>query len=584
MKIRKLLPLLVILAALLGAGAWLLFGAGEQPQGVAAVPDATASEATRGSGESKPELLTPPPAPEEPENLVDTGTTVAWPVDLELELLRPFEGPTAPGVAPRGSGRNARLTGRVQGAEGVGVPATLTFVAGLNAGRVLSANAEGWFGATDLYPGLALVRVEGPRIPGSLREVRLAQGQEARLVLAYGLPGAVGGTVFGDGEEPLEGAEVELDGQRTTTNAAGQFSFTAVAGGTDVVLVLRKEGFASLQARIGVAAGRTLPPDHYRFRLERGASLELVLPMPAGAPGPAMVVLTPATSQGVSTSAASQVRTRYAWSRLGPYEVVPGASLVLHDLPPTRVAVRVYHRGAQAKPPQAVAFLRPGHVERVEIRLDPAPRVTGRVVDARGLAVPGAEVVLEAPDRVAAGAAHLSDQPGIGVFEAELYPSLPPAFQRTTADGDGRFVLTAWEETAPARYLSATSPDGSLHGARVLQSGEQEVELRLSARELGQARLEIDFPGRFQGLPVRVSVNGELRPEVILAPRRSLSLDELARGRWRVSARWNGEPLLPGDGLRELDLEDTGYLEIPLPAGAIEGQDEDTLVRSGRRP
>jgi hypothetical protein len=478
-------------------------------------------------------------------------------------------------VAHRGSGRSARLTGRVQAAEGRGVPAALRFVAGLNTGRILQANAEGWFGATDLYPGLALVRIEGPGIPGSLREVRLAQGQEVRLSLGYGLPGAVGGTVFGEGDSPLEDVEVELDGQRSTTNAAGQFIFPSVAGGTDVVLILRKEGYAPVQARIGVASGRTLPVDHYRFRMERGASLEVVVPTRVGASGPAQIVLTPATMH---------TEPRYAWWQLGPYELVPGSSLLLHDLPPTRVGVRVYHRGARAVPPHVVAFLRPGHVERVEIDLQPAPRVVGRVVDPRGLAVPGARVVLEAPDRVAVGARHLSDQPGASVFDTELYPALPPALQHVTADGEGRFALTAWEEAAPARYLTASSPDGSLRGSAVLRPGDLEIELRLEPATRGRAQLTVEFPGRSQGLPVRVAVNGQLRPEVTLAPHQPLVLDALAPGRWRVTARWNGELLFSGNGMRELDLEDEARLEVPLPTGAIEGQDEDTLRRAGRRP
>jgi hypothetical protein len=572
-KIRLIAVVLVLLVALLGGAAWWLVGR----TGPDAVDAATPTEASPGSAQGaagdEVEMLRPVQMPDPSEGLRGNETTVAWPVDLELELLRPADELDAPGVAPQGSGRDARLTGRIHAAEGVGVPATLTFVAGLNTGRVLRANAEGWFGATDLYPGLALVRVEGPGIPGSLRELRLTRSQEARLVLGYGFPGAVGGTVFGEGDEPLEDVAVELDGQRSTTNAAGQFVFNAVAGGTDVVLILRKEGYAPVQARIGVASGRTLPADHYRFRMERGASLEVALPTPVGAGGPATVVITPATVH---------TEPRFAWWLLGPYEVVPGASVVLHDLPPTRVGVRVFHRGARAVPQQALAFLRPGTVERVEVRLEPAPQVRGRVVDPEGLAVPGAEVALEAPDRVAAGAAYLSDQPGGAVFDTELYLPPAPALQRTRSDDAGRFVLTAWEDVAAARYLTARSPDGRLRGGRVLRAGEHEVTLRLEPAGPGRARLEVAFPGRFQGLPVRVSVNGELQPEVVIAPHQDLPLEGLAPGRWRLRARWNGELLFPGDGLREVDLEGTERLEVPLPPGAIEGQDEDTLLRSGR--
>ena len=73
-----------------------------------------------------------------------------------------------------------------------------------------------------------------------------------------------------------------------------------------------------------------------------------------------------------------------------------------------------------------------------------------------------------------------------------------------------------------------------------------------------------------------------ITPEVVIAPHQDLPLEGLAPGRWRLRARWNGELLFPGDGLREIDLEGTERLEVPLPPGAIEGQDEDTLLRSGR--
>jgi hypothetical protein len=565
--------------ALAGGAALWLFSPSQVPQGeIAAVPRESPppAEVPVSSAQAETKLRPVDTAPAA-ESRGSTETTVAWPVDVEFELLRAAEGPREEGVAPLGSGRKAKLSGRVQAAGGTGVPATLSFVAGLNAGRSLQANAEGFFGAADLYPGLALVRVEGPGISGALREVRLAPGQEARLALSFGLPGGIGGTVFGDGDDPLADVEVELDGQTTRTNEAGQFVFSAIPGGTDVVLLLRKEGYATSHERIGVSSGRTLPADHYRFRMQRGASLEVSIPTVVGAAGPALVALTPAT---ISTE------PRFAWWQVGPYELVPGASVVLNDLPPVRMWVRVYHRGAQAAPARTMAFLRPGQTERVRIELEPAPRVTGRVLDAQGRGVAGIEVTLEPPDRAAAMAAELAADhvaPGIGVFDSELYPGLPPGVQRTVTDNDGTFVLSAWEGLAPSRYLSARSADGALQAERILREGEREVELRLAPRRTVDVRLALEFPGRFQGLPVRVAVNGQLRPEVTLAPHESLPLEGLSAGRWRIAARWNGEELIAGAD-QELDLPGQELVSVSVPEGAIRGQDEDTLARARDKP
>ena len=72
---------------------------------------------------------------------------------------------------------------------------------------------------------------------------------------------------------------------------------------------------------------------------------------------------------------------------------------------------------------------------------------------------------------------------------------------------------------------------------------------------------------------VRVTVDGELRPEVVLPPHESLTLEDLAPGRWRVSARWNGELLLPGSGQRELDVEGESCTVVQSLTAEVEASD-----------
>src|SRR5262245_16606585 len=103
-------------------------------------------------------------------------TSVLWPCRVELDLIQADYLPTAEEVAPIGTGRAARLSGRIAGAAERGIPAEIRFVAGPNAGRVLTCDASGAFGAIDLYPGLDVVEIRGPGIPGARREVRLRQG------------------------------------------------------------------------------------------------------------------------------------------------------------------------------------------------------------------------------------------------------------------------------------------------------------------------------------------------------------------------------------------------------------------------
>ena len=562
------LPLaLLACVALLAVGAWTLFR-GEPPGAPAPLPGAQPSRA-QPAPEPAPDELRSVSGAAEPVAGAAADTSVAWPVEVELELLEPAERLSGEGAEPLGSGRDARLRGQVTVGDRVGVPATLEFVAGLNEGRALETNAQGYFGARDLYPGVSLVRVRGPGIAGSLREVRLLRDKETLLAVDYGAPGTVGGTVFDVAGEPLPGVEVELDGRAATTDEQGVFRYGGIPGGSDVVLVLRAEGYATQYHTIGVLAARSIDASHYKYTMEPGGSLEVAVTRSAGAPGPARVLL----SSGVN-----DVRTPYAWHLLGPYEVAPGGSLRLDDLPPTRINVRVEHPGARSNPPQAMAVVRPNHVEVVRFELEPAPALVGRVVDGEGLAVPEARVRLEAPDRAKATYGHLRLMPD--KYELNLHPGVGAAVSETTSDGQGRFTLPAWPEQVPVAYLVAESRDGRLRGGRAVRVDVGEVELALHPRAEGRARLELEFAGRTQGLPVEVSVNGQLRPEVVLGVDEPLTVDGLAPGRWRLRARWHGELLIGGAGHEDLDLEGFERRALDLPQGAILGQDQDTLLRA----
>jgi hypothetical protein len=148
------------------------------------------------------------------------------------------------------------------------------------------------------------------------------------------------------------------------------------------------------------------------------------------------------------------------------------------------------------------------------------------------------------------------------------------------SDYQGRFLFSTWPELVPQAYLVAESRDGRLRGGRAVRADAGEVELRLAPAVAGRARLELDFGARTQGLPVVVSVDGELRPEVVLAVGRPLEIEGLAPGRWRLRARWNGELLIGGAGFEEFELDSSERRELILPQGAILGQDPDTLERA----
>ncbi|HUR28297.1 MAG TPA: hypothetical protein VM509_08920, partial [Planctomycetota bacterium] len=201
-----------ILAALVvGLGVWLFRAPPVVPEVVVPPPPAPAS----GTGEEAPskELLPLAPIADESHQEVGdpTQSTVAWPIRLRLDLIEAAAQPRAAGMVPLGASATARLSGSLTGGLGEALEGTVKFIAGPNEGRELRTNSQGKFGASDLYPGLAVVDVDGPGGLDARRPVRLRAGAESLLHIGFGLPGAASGKVLDREGKPIVGATVELD-------------------------------------------------------------------------------------------------------------------------------------------------------------------------------------------------------------------------------------------------------------------------------------------------------------------------------------------------------------------------------------
>lgn len=544
----------------------------------------------RGGGErsaapivaSEEHLPAPPPAPAEivelvppPRVALSSGdwtepTSVLWPCRVELDLIQAEYLPTAEDAAPIGTGRAARLTGRIVGAGERGIPAEIRFFAGPNAGRVLTCDVSGAFGAIDLYPGLDLVDVRGPGIPGARREVRLRQNAETFLELGFGLLGSVHGKVVDRRGEPLRGAKVSFDGREAYSGDDGGFYFSGLAGGPCVVEV-ELRGYASLLQIESVSAGRELGAPIV-LTLGEAASMVLSTPAPAGGPGPTQVyVVQNAVLKRAGGGDLPKKPTRYPWYKLNPIEVVD--SVVIDDLPAEVVKVLAFRPGAVAR--EQIVNLRTDRVMPVSIDLRAGPLVTG-VVTLDDKPLPGALVTLEAPDQVRANLGFLT-QPS-GYLEAEVMTYLPPARQTTRTNQEGRFVLSDWSAVAGVRYLEARGPDSSWAG-RLVRPGDERVDLALESVELGDSKVIVSFPGRHQGLPLEVVVNGAPKDPRVLSPFEDLAIESLLAGRWRLRLTWYGEPVLE---VPEFQLRGESEFQAELPVGAIEGQDEEAWRRAGR--
>ncbi len=546
-----------------------------QPGDIVTTPIGSDPPASLQSGTATPELL--PPSGE--DSLVAVGdpdkTTVAWPVNVRLELIEAAGLPHAAGTAALGASATARLTGSITSGVGDGLAGTVKFVAGPNLGRVLESNSSGKFGASDLYPGLSVVEIGAGNESAVRREVRLRCGSETPLNLGFGMPGSASGRVLDREGKPLEGASIELDGQRLYTDPEGAFLFPTVPCGLDLVCMVSKQGYAAHFELVTVAARQA--NDRLVFTLLPEAELDIEIPEAIGGSMPATAVLM---------NASSSAQRGFPWRTKSPVSVPAGSRVHLDGLPAgVRVRVYVFHHGAYAKPTFAEVTLQEGVPQLAVVHLEAAPLIVGTVRTRDGLVAQGAKVRLEAPDRVGSTVAYFGET---ALFlESEVLPNFPMGVQETLSDHNGRFEFTSYPKQAPNRYLVATSADGSLSGATLVGPNDVAVDLLLQASGAGSCELRLEMPGRHQAIEVECSVQGAPRDSVLIPAREPCVIFGLKPGLWRMTATWRGQEIpasAESGGMRGFKLEGETTQVIRLPQGAIDGQDQDTLLRAGRKP
>ncbi len=549
----------IALFVALGGGAWVLFG----PRPDRRAPDAV--EAAPAVASEQSEAAKPAPVEYAPLPVFESlETTVVFPLEVVLDLARLDAGDEGAGR----SGATARLSGMVVDSAGAGTRCELRFAGGLNQGRVLFSDGLGRLGANDLYPGLALVQVVAPGLPGCLREVRLRNERDALLNVSFARMARVAGKVVGPDGQGVAEARVQLDGQSATTDEQGGFVLPQVAAG-EALLFVDKPGLASARSIVAVPVGGVVEPEQLTIVLERGARLTIAVDEPINSGVEALVYLM---------AEASGAQRRYPWHRVSPVRVWPGGQATVEDLPSGPLALRLFHAGARAKPERVQVSLSPGEEEMVVLHMEPAPVVAG-VVTLRGQPARDAVVRLETPDRVGSLLKSYG-QSNWMQLEAEVYSNLPSAVQEIRANGRGEYSISSYEDLSARRFLTAVSADGRSRAARLLKGGETRVDLQLEAVSAGASVVSLRLPSRWQALPVRIVVNGEPRDPFLLPPGQDLDIEGLPSGEWLVSATWNGEALVEK---RSLVLRQEATIACELPEGAIAGQDEDTRRRAGAR-
>ena len=504
------------------------------------------------------------------------GTTVIHPLEVELTLLERGSLDALHGIQPVGSGASARIKGTLLGDRGAPVTGTVTFTAGPNRGRVLQTDSTGNFGASDLYQGLSIVLVESGRGLRSEREVMLRQLGTSRLdvSLSRGDACVVRGFVRDRAGEPISQAKVRMDAQETLSDELGEFFFPRISPGK-VLVVVTKNGRASYREELYIPRNGAIKREKLTFVLEEGVSLTVSVEGLVGSNAPSLAFVFPIGVQRVN---AVRGQRTYPWHLVNPIVIQPGRSVQIDGLPAGHVSLMIFHPGGTGSPALVNKKLFAGRGNQHGFVLKKAPTLRGQVTMPDGSPAAKAVVGLDAPN-VGLATTKVMQQKFTHNLSMVL-PHLPAGRQRVECDEEGRFSLTLHPTISKGYYLSALSADGTLEARRSVGAEPGEMDLVLREKLSASGTLEIGLAGRFQGLPVKVTLKGKPGEVTLLDPADSLLVDGLEPGVWRAEIWWNHDRL---ERARQFEVvsKGTASFGVVLPIGALEGQSAEERSRAG---
>ena len=492
---------------------------------------------------------------------------VVHPLELELSLIQAGTVVVDEELALPESGANAQLKGRLSNA-GRALSGRVSFLYGPNAGRVLHTDEDGQFRASDLFPGISLVGIEASGSLTSERQVALRSFATAKLNVEFasGALARLSGRVIDQAGEPLEHAQVRLDGSATTTDEEGTFRFSRVSPGK-VMAVVEASGYARYMETLSIARGTVVKRDQITFRLEREAVMEVSIAENLGLSSTAELFLVPSSGG-----------RDYPWHLVNPIRFEGGASQTVKALSPGTVTALLFKPGAEPQPKRRSIRLYSDRLNQVVLHLKPNQGLHGRVLW-KGVPKSNVQVRLEAPNPANAALRLLGRHRGFG--DEVILPRIPAGIQKLRTDSRGRFHFTILENTDSRYYLSATSADGRLGARSIVSALDESVELELESLPEGFGNLKVLTQARYQALPIKVTVQGVPRKVRTVLAGNSLVLGDLPIGLWRLNAIWNGRTIARSMRV-EVRAEATDSVEIELPRGAIEGQTERERAKAAR--
>jgi len=543
------LILLFVLMSLLAGGLWFLMGG----EGERSIP--ILEGGSHGPVEEVPQISQGDSDVQERIAAPQGATLLPHPLLVELTQLIDGSLPLDESLPTPRSGARSRFSGQLQDAGGRPTVGKISFQHGTNKGREIDTDASGRFGASDLWPGLAVVHVSTIGGLVAEREVILRNLAEAKLSISWGGTAVVNGRVtdlFGEG---ISAAEVSVDGNRCISDVDGRFMLPRVAPGKRILALARAPGRATHREILAIGRRSVVDEERLIFRLKQGATLDVMIAESLGAQEPVQVHLFPAG--GVAGS-----QRQFPWEEYSPVSVLPGGRVRIENLPPDTITLVPFHSGAVAVPSQVNIKLVHKRLNAITLHMRPGPVIRGKVM-LDGQPVPGALVTLDAPDPSVATTKALGRSPTY--HQQAIFSHVHAGHQEVRSNSRGQFVLSVYPRISERWYLRGESYDGSLVAQKIVQGGAEDIVLELSKPNLKPGRLALDLPPHLRSFEMDVQVQGAPRDRIVVRPGDEHSIEGLPSGLWAMNVRYRGERLMQGSQI-QIKADEAAQISLPLPA------------------
>lgn len=447
------------------------------------------------------------------------------------EYLLPGEGPVQVELRYLGGQQEERIApkqgGRLEGfvktpAQEPLAGARLVIVGGPQDGWSAVTRGDGSFLFPDILPGAHFFQLEHKSMK-ALRVHRVKPIGTTRRSFILGPPISFSVLVRDSKNEALPGAQVFVDGglQQEETDEDGRVWFHGVASGPRVLIGVRADGLVPVRQELNLYASPQkdveLPP------LRKGGVLRGHVKSWPGSPLP-VITVAPRT--------AAIQPYQVIWETWQAVEVSSDGHFLLKDLPTNQLMdVRVFHPGGVGEP--RVRAVRPDPRTSTTISFivkQGVGKVAGKVKDADGFFLRGAQVVLESANPVA--------------LLKTLYPALshapslsrlpmPAALRRevsTNSNGAFTFAVGDHPKGTGALVLTVTAP-GHQPFRQSIKRAYEKLEIQLWP-ENRAASLQLDFGKTLDLPPVEWFLDGASAKAT-----KALQLDALLAGYYEVTVR-----------------------------------------------